>query len=91
MTFGLPDDIPVPLDTDGDGRVELIVNRPTDGDWFLIGRPVQWGLAAAGNAGVRKVLELLESELALSMALCGRPSVEAIGPSLVRRWATATR
>jgi len=57
----------------------------------LIGRPVQWGLAAAGNAGVRKVLELLESELALSMALCGRPSVEAIGPSLVRRWATATR
>ena len=52
---------------------------------ILVGRPVRWALAAGGAPGVRKVLELLESELALSMALCGRPTISGIDPSLVRR------
>jgi isopentenyl diphosphate isomerase/L-lactate dehydrogenase-like FMN-dependent dehydrogenase len=37
----------------------------------LIGRPALWGLAAAGEAGVRRVLELLCEELELALALCG--------------------
>ena len=36
-----------------------------------IGRPVLWGLAADGPAGVRQVLELLRAELDQAMALCG--------------------
>ena len=31
----------------------------------LIGRPIYWGLAVGGEAGVRHVLELLRAELAL--------------------------
>jgi isopentenyl diphosphate isomerase/L-lactate dehydrogenase-like FMN-dependent dehydrogenase len=37
----------------------------------FIGRPVLWGLGAAGEEGVRHVLELLRAELELAMALSG--------------------
>jgi isopentenyl diphosphate isomerase/L-lactate dehydrogenase-like FMN-dependent dehydrogenase len=50
----------------------------------LVGRPYLWALAADGEAGVRDVLGLLRAELALAMALCGRPSIESIDRSLVR-------
>jgi isopentenyl diphosphate isomerase/L-lactate dehydrogenase-like FMN-dependent dehydrogenase len=50
-----------------------------------IGRPYLWGLAAAGEAGVARVLEMLRSELELAMALSGAPSVGAISRALVTR------
>jgi 4-hydroxymandelate oxidase len=49
----------------------------------LIGRPSLWGLAAAGEEGVARVLEIFRQELTLAMALCGCPEVGAIGRSLV--------
>jgi 4-hydroxymandelate oxidase len=36
-----------------------------------IGRPVLWGLAVDGEAGVRHVLELLRAELERALTLCG--------------------
>jgi 4-hydroxymandelate oxidase len=36
-----------------------------------IGRPVLWGLAVAGEAGVRRVLELLRVELTNALTLLG--------------------
>lgn len=36
-----------------------------------IGRPVLWGLAADGEAGVRRVLDVLRDEFAHVLALCG--------------------
>ncbi|HEX6777977.1 MAG TPA: alpha-hydroxy acid oxidase [Ktedonobacterales bacterium] len=50
----------------------------------LIGRPVIWGLAAAGEAGVRDVLRILEEELLLAMRLAGRPTISSIDGSLVK-------
>jgi len=50
----------------------------------LLGRPVLWGLAAGGEAGVGKVLRLLRDELDLAMALAGAPSVREITRDLVR-------
>lgn len=50
----------------------------------LIGRPALWGLAANGADGVYDVLRLLRHELELTMALCGRPTLESIDRSLVR-------
>lgn len=44
----------------------------------LIGRPFLYGLGAAGQPGVRKCLDLIASELDLTMALCGRTRVQAI-------------
>ncbi len=37
----------------------------------LIGRPIHWGLAVGGEAGVRHVLDLLTTELARDLLLCG--------------------
>ena len=51
----------------------------------LIGRPYLWGLAAAGEAGVRGVLDLLRDELRLAMALAGRPTIASIDRSAVER------
>jgi isopentenyl diphosphate isomerase/L-lactate dehydrogenase-like FMN-dependent dehydrogenase len=51
----------------------------------LVGRPYLWGLAVDGEAGVRRVMELLRDDLALAMALCGCPSVADIDRSLVAR------
>jgi 4-hydroxymandelate oxidase len=41
----------------------------------MVGRPLLWGLAVDGEAGARRVLELLLAELDLAMALAGAPSL----------------
>jgi 4-hydroxymandelate oxidase len=48
-----------------------------------IGRPVLWGLAVNGEAGVGHVLDLLTAELELAMALAGAPSVADLGAKYV--------
>jgi len=50
----------------------------------LIGRPVMWGLSAYGADGVQGVVEMLQTELARYMCMCGRPSLAAVNSSLVR-------
>jgi isopentenyl diphosphate isomerase/L-lactate dehydrogenase-like FMN-dependent dehydrogenase len=49
----------------------------------MIGRPYRWGLAAGGEPGVRRALDLLRDELETSMALAGCPSVRAVERDLV--------
>ncbi|WP_446339756.1 alpha-hydroxy-acid oxidizing protein, partial [Coleofasciculus sp. G1-WW12-02] len=49
-----------------------------------VGRPVLWGLAVAGEAGVQHVLELLRDELDVAMALSGCAKVEDIDQSLLK-------
>jgi isopentenyl diphosphate isomerase/L-lactate dehydrogenase-like FMN-dependent dehydrogenase len=51
----------------------------------LVGRPVLWGLAVNGAEGAYHVLELLRHELELAMALSGRPSLDSIDASLLKR------
>jgi len=51
---------------------------------ILIGRPYVWGLAAFGQVGVQRVVELLQAELVLSMGLSGKPNLASIDRSLVR-------
>ncbi|MDR2214779.1 MAG: alpha-hydroxy-acid oxidizing protein [Nevskiaceae bacterium] len=45
-----------------------------------IGRPYAWGLAAFGQAGVERVLDILNLELRLAMVGCGARSISEIGP-----------
>jgi 4-hydroxymandelate oxidase len=49
----------------------------------LVGRPVLWGLATEGAAGVQAVIEQLVDELDLAMALCGCATVEEITADLL--------
>jgi isopentenyl diphosphate isomerase/L-lactate dehydrogenase-like FMN-dependent dehydrogenase len=43
-----------------------------------IGRPYVWGLAAFGQPGVERVLDILRAELQLTMRQCGTPSIRDI-------------
>ena len=44
----------------------------------LLGRPLFWGLAVDGEAGVSSMLEILRSELEATMGICGCPTVDSI-------------
>jgi 4-hydroxymandelate oxidase len=50
----------------------------------LVGRPPLWGLGAFGEEGVRRVMEILQRELAWAMALAGRPNITSVDRTLVR-------
>lgn len=79
------------------GRCEVLldggIRRGTDAvvalslgaDAVLAGRAPLWGLAAAGEAGALRVLELLRDELELALALLGCSSPDELGPEHVRR------
>jgi len=51
----------------------------------LLGRPLFWGLAAGGEAGLVKLLDVLREEVEMTMMLSGRPAIRALEPSLVTR------
>jgi L-lactate dehydrogenase (cytochrome) len=49
----------------------------------LIGRAYIFGLAAAGQAGVAKAIDIIRSELDVSMALCGVNSVRDVDQTII--------
>ena len=77
------------------GRIPIIIDsgfrRGTDVYTALamgasavgIGRPYCWGLGAFGQAGVEKVLDLLNRELLITMQGSGTPTINSIGPDYV--------
>ncbi|MFQ6031258.1 MAG: alpha-hydroxy acid oxidase [Dehalococcoidia bacterium] len=78
-----------------DGRLEVYldggIRRGTDilkalalgARAVLIGRPIFWGLAADGEAGLDTVLQMLRDELEMAMGMCGRPTIDSIDISLL--------
>lgn len=83
------DALPEIVDAVG-GRIEVLldggIRRGTDvltalalgARAVLIGRAAAWGLAAGGQAGVDRVLQLLRDELSTSMAIVGAPTIDRI-------------
>lgn len=53
-------------------------------DAVLVGRTPLWGLAAAGETGVARVLQRLDDELALTMKLAGCGMLAELTPDLLR-------
>ena len=49
----------------------------------LIGRPYYWGLAAFGQVGVQRVIEMLHGEMMVAMGQSGIPNLAAFDRSLV--------
>lgn len=70
----------VPVLVDGGiGRGEHVLKALAFGaDAVLVGRPVIWGLATSGKAGVSRVLGTLQEELVTAMRLAGCPSLKDI-------------
>ena len=52
-------------------------------DAVLVGRAPLWGLTAAGEAGVARVLQRLDDELALTMKLTGCSMLAELTPDLL--------
>ena len=50
-----------------------------------IGRPYVWGLAAYGQPGVERVIDILRAELAMTMRNCGVPSTSKFTREFVLR------
>lgn len=88
------DALPEVVDAIG-GRAEVFIDggirRGTDvvkaialgAGAVLVGRPYVFGLAAAGEAGVTRVLDILRAEVAQTLALVGCPSVRAVDRTIV--------
>jgi lactate 2-monooxygenase len=51
----------------------------------LLGRPFAWGLALAGEAGVRQVVEDVLAEFDLTLGLTGHTAVGQLSPDVLRR------
>jgi 4-hydroxymandelate oxidase len=79
-----------------DGRVPVLVDgsfrRGTDiikalafgARAVLVGRPVMWGLAAYGGEGAQGVIEMLQTELARYMGMCGKPALDVLDRTLLK-------
>jgi 4-hydroxymandelate oxidase len=52
-------------------------------DAIMVGRPYVWGLGAFGQAGVERALDILTTELRLSMQSFGTPSLADIRPDII--------
>ena len=76
----------LPVLVDGGIRrgVDVALALALGADAVLVGRPVLWGLAAAGRSGSLRVLEILRAELELALALCGATSPAGLGRQHVR-------
>jgi 4-hydroxymandelate oxidase len=88
--------LPAVVDASG-GAVEVFVDggirRGTDvikalalgARAVLIGRPIYWGLAVGGEHGLERLLAILREEFEIAMAICGRPTLASLDPSLLAR------
>jgi isopentenyl diphosphate isomerase/L-lactate dehydrogenase-like FMN-dependent dehydrogenase len=65
--------------------VDAAIALALGADAVLVGRPAIWGLAAAGEAGAARVLEMLHAEFELALALCGCTSPAGLGRGHVRK------
>ena len=71
---------PVLFDSGIRGGADVFIARALGADAVLLGRPYVYGLAVAGERGVRTVVENVIAELDLTMGLAGRASLDEIGP-----------
>lgn len=76
-------DIPVLMDGGIRSGTDIVIALALGARAVLVGRPVLWGLAAAGEAGVSAILSLLIEEMADVMGQAGRARVADIDRSLL--------
>jgi (S)-mandelate dehydrogenase len=63
--------------------VDILKARALGAQGVLTGRATLFGAMAGGEAGARRALEILASELERAMRLCGVRSMADIGPDLI--------
>jgi 4-hydroxymandelate oxidase len=76
-------DVPVLMDGGIRSGTDVVIALALGARAVLIGRPVLWGLATAGEAGVSAVLDLLIEEMVDVMGQTGRARLADIDRSLI--------
>ena len=72
--------VPVMIDSGFRRGADIFKALAMGADAVGIGRAYIWGLAAFGQAGVEKVLEMLNAELSMTMGQMGARTIAEIGP-----------
>ncbi|HEY2717693.1 MAG TPA: alpha-hydroxy acid oxidase [Solirubrobacterales bacterium] len=82
----------VPVLVDGGIRrgIDVALALALGAEAVLVGRPALWGLTLDGEDGVGRVLELLRTELALALALCGVTAPDQLTRAHARRGPAAS-
>jgi lactate 2-monooxygenase len=75
--------IPILLDSGIRGGADAFKALALGATAVLIGRPYVYGLAIAGSAGVREVIENMRADFELTMALSGCSSIAEIGSEML--------
>lgn len=73
--------IPVLMDSGVRRGTDVLKALALGATAVLIGRPYLYGLGVAGQEGVRRVVNILQTEFRIAMALAGRPSLLSIDRS----------
>jgi isopentenyl diphosphate isomerase/L-lactate dehydrogenase-like FMN-dependent dehydrogenase len=77
----------MPVLVDGGFRrgIDVVKALALGASAVCIGRPYLWGLAAFGQPGVERVLQILRRETHAAMQQMGAPTVRDLTPAMVRR------
>jgi 4-hydroxymandelate oxidase len=78
-------EIPVMIDSGFRRGTDIFKALALGANAVCIGRAYLWGLAAFGQPGVEKVLDILRAELAMVMGQMGTPTLKDIGPHSIGR------
>ena len=79
------DRAPVLLDSGVRSGADVLVAVALGARAVLLGRPFAWGLALAGEEGVRQVVSDVLGEFDLTLGLSGHTSVDQLSPEVLRR------
>ena len=77
--------LPILLDSGVRRGSDVLKARALGAQAVAVGRATLFGVAAAGEAGARRALEILSDELVRTMQLCGVASLADVTPDLIAR------
>jgi isopentenyl diphosphate isomerase/L-lactate dehydrogenase-like FMN-dependent dehydrogenase len=77
--------MPVILDGGVRRGTDIVVARALGATACSVGRAFVWGLAAAGQAGVERAIQILRDELDTAMALLGAVALQDLDAAYLRR------
>jgi isopentenyl diphosphate isomerase/L-lactate dehydrogenase-like FMN-dependent dehydrogenase len=77
--------VPVLLDSGIRSGADVFTAVALGATAVLLGRPFAWGLALAGEQGVRQVIEDVVGEFDLTLGLTGHTAVDQLSPDILRR------
>ena len=75
--------VPVLLDGGVRRGADVLKARALGAQAVLVGRATLYGAVAAGDAGARRALEILQDEIGRTLRLCGVTRFDDIGPTLL--------